>query len=423
MTEKQENWCISLPGSRSAKVYTVLGILFLIFPLLFTWEEAGAIAEDIRAGEYTGLFFIALFDAACVLPCVGVILWGQMRVHFVPQGIAMTVLGKTVRQFPVEKIKYVYKVIWLQRNFRVTQWVLCPYSIQEIAALREAELKKGAFTKHEVHFRKRNPKWQEIFAEEYLLKHAKSVRKGKKGKDFLLLTGTPQTDAVIRLWYPQPSLVAEEKMDAFTQTTWKDPDPLHVSRGYAKQSAQNAAEVICLLFLMLPLGLFFFLPGTEVLEVLLYGVPLLLIWLGLFGFLLILARIEGEMFSFAADGITIGKKKRMLPASQIHAIIKTKDTYGDMAATVLAILQVPPEKMLEDVCQKMERTAHGRMCLSGWRQLPDWERRLLLDRCAKISCLYGLGHSQIQILRHTPQREETLRQLYPQVQWIEDDVM
>ena len=423
MTEKQENWCISLPGSRSTKAYAILGILFLIFPLLLTWGEAGAIAEDIRAGEYTGLFLIVLFDAACVLPFVGLILWGQMRVHFVPQGIAMTVLGRTVRQFPVEKIKYVYKVIWLQRNFRVMQWVLCPYSIEEIAALREAELKKGAFTKHEVHFRKRNPKWQEIFAEEYLLRYVKSVRKGSKRKEFLLLPGSPQTDAVIRLWYPQLSLVAKEKMDTLTQTTWKDPDPLHVSRGYVKQRSQNAAEVICLLFLMLPLGIFFFLPGTEALEVLLYGVPLLLIWLGMFGFLLILARKEGEIFCFAADGITIGNKKKMLPASQIHAIVKTKDAYSNTAATVLAILQVPPEKILEDACKKMERTAHGRMCLSGWRQIPDWERRLLLDHCAQISSLYGLGQDQMQVLRHTPQREETLRQLYPQVRWIEYEVM
>ena len=115
----------------------------LLFVCLAALAAAWILVYDLKAVQDSfspqerhilALFCIVLF-IPCFLPflpqCFG-------RVHFVPEGIAITLWGMTLRRFPAERIRFISGVPHNKNKLdSVDLMALCDYSLEELTELKK----------------------------------------------------------------------------------------------------------------------------------------------------------------------------------------------------------------------------------------------------------------------------------------------
>ena len=120
------------------------------------------------------------------------------KLHFVPEGIAITLFGKTLRQYPRERIRFLGGISYTKKS-RTNKWIcVCSRSLEEMAAeqnRRTAKMFRDAPTL---------PGWTENMARKFLWSYAESLNRalGFPRKDILLIEWSPERLELLLDMYP-----------------------------------------------------------------------------------------------------------------------------------------------------------------------------------------------------------------------------
>lgn len=337
------------------------------------------------------------------------------KIHLVPQGIAVTLWGRTLVRYPIEEIGMFFAVEWWEKGW-VRVLGVSTHTPEEITQIREIQLQKGIFTRDELKFRKRVPDWQQIFRQEYLLKRGKSAWLMPWKQDILWLGLTPDNLAILRHFYPEVSweYLCRKEDRIGNVLDWKDKETTVFSR--ARNSTPQTEKIIlaCLGILIMPFFLLALFAG---------GVPTLCIMLcefgAILGILFCFGQGDSDMFYLSAAGIRIMRGKQehaAMFAADIRTIIKCEgnSALGEIGGLSMMVSTASPEELIKRAVAAGENAGSAVMT-----EIPGWEQRALFRFCARLGRKARAKNSDCQMLSWNLQREETLRRLYPDAEWID----
>ena len=120
------------------------------------------------------------------------------KLHFVPEGIAVTLFSKTLRQFPRENIRFLGGISYTRKSREYRYICVCTRTLEEMAYeqnRRTAKMFRDAPTL---------PGWTENMARKFLWGYAASVNRalGFPRKDLLLIEWSPQRLELLQKMYP-----------------------------------------------------------------------------------------------------------------------------------------------------------------------------------------------------------------------------
>ena len=138
---------------------------------------------------------------------------GFAKLHIVPEGIAVTLFGKTLRQVPREDIAFFGGFIGTKHSRFSKNLAVCTCSMEALAEKEEQKTDKM--------FRnaRTRPGWTEDMAKKYLLRCAASFRSGLglPHRDILLIEWSPERLELLMEMYPGVpwcDLSDKKKLDA-----------------------------------------------------------------------------------------------------------------------------------------------------------------------------------------------------------------
>ena len=138
---------------------------------------------------------------------------GFAKLHIVPEGIAVTLFGKTLRQIPVEEMLFFGGFIGTRKGRYPKNIAVCTCSMETLAEKEEQKTDKM--------FRnsRTRPGWAEDMAKKYLLRCAGDFRGqlGLPNRDVLLLEWSPERLEMLMKMYPSVpwcDLSDKKKLDA-----------------------------------------------------------------------------------------------------------------------------------------------------------------------------------------------------------------
>ena len=128
------------------------------------------------------------------------------QLHFVPEGIAITLGRKTVGLYPAETIGLLCGVIHYGKSTQTPLLAVCKDTAAGIAARREAQLRRNPYYRGNIPYRKRRADWQEKFISEYLTRRLRAYGFTLR-RDILWLDWSAERLAVLQELYPHTTWV------------------------------------------------------------------------------------------------------------------------------------------------------------------------------------------------------------------------
>ena len=123
---------------------------------------------------------------------------GFAKLHIVPEGIAVTLFGKTLRQIPRQDLRFFGGFIGTKHSRFSKNLAVCTCSMEALAEKEEQKTDKM--------FRnaRTRPGWTEDMAKKYLLRCAASFRSGLglPHRDILLIEWSPERLDMLMEMYP-----------------------------------------------------------------------------------------------------------------------------------------------------------------------------------------------------------------------------
>ena len=120
------------------------------------------------------------------------------KLHLVPEGIAVTLFGKTIRQFPRENIRFLGGIVYMKKSTGYKWICVCAMSMEELAIEMERQTPKM------LRNGRSRPGWAEDMAGKFLLRYADSLRRklGFPRKDIHLIEWSPERLEMLLSMYP-----------------------------------------------------------------------------------------------------------------------------------------------------------------------------------------------------------------------------
>ena len=166
----------------------LIAVVMMVFYIEwgFRWDDSGL--HWIMRCFYPLLLLVAGQE---FVSCFG-------RLHLVPEGIAITLFGKTLRQFPRENIRFLGGISYSKKYREYRYICVCPRTLEEMAYeqdRRTAKMFRDAPTL---------PGWTENMARKFLGNYVASVNRalGFPRKDLLLIEWSPQRLDLLQKMYP-----------------------------------------------------------------------------------------------------------------------------------------------------------------------------------------------------------------------------
>ena len=404
----REYECITLPLGKYRLNSILIGGLLAFCTLCFV---IGGLAT-VFGSPMTALFIILLGVPYGML-ALPLLLNIWIKIRLFPQGIAITLGNKTLMQYPREQIGMFCTVEWWEKGW-CRMMGISTHSPEELTALREQELQKGVFTRQEVKFRKRVENWQGLFREEYLVRRARALLLAPWKTDILWLDLNPEVQALLRHLYPEIRWEnLRRKWDmSHKNTEWSDKDSMAFTRTGGPGNEKDMM-ILLMVFVAIPLILMTVFDGLE-LMILPAGFFCVLI-----GIMAWLCRGESDVFCLSSTGIRIMRRKQehaVLFASDIRTVIKCECStmVGEFGGHAVIVSTASAKELAQRGLQLMDPSCAGAMV-----NIPGWERAALYRMCMQTGRKAKMKDGDCQILRWNQQREQTLRELYPQAEWID----
>ena len=189
MSETGRGYSLPYAVDRGVRIGTILvmSVCTVACGLLFVWMIRPGIWYDWLICFLPVLLILVLFPSN-VLELFAVL-------HIVPEGIAITLFGKTVRQLPAEQIRFLTAVPGNAASDRVNRIAVCDKTLEELTELGYKTTPKS--------MRIKNPRWPGEFAESYLYHRSMTVP-GEMNfmRSILWLDWDPERLMLLRQMYP-----------------------------------------------------------------------------------------------------------------------------------------------------------------------------------------------------------------------------
>jgi hypothetical protein len=189
MSETGRGYSLPYAVDKGVRIGTILvmSVCTIAAGALFAWMIWPKIWYDWLICFLPVLLMLILFSSN-VLELFAVL-------HIVPEGIAITLFGKTVRQFPAEEIRFLTAVPGNAASDRVNRIAVCDKTLEELTELGYKTTPKS--------MRIKNPRWPGEFAESYLYHRSMTVP-GEMNfmRSILWLDWDPERLMLLRQMYP-----------------------------------------------------------------------------------------------------------------------------------------------------------------------------------------------------------------------------
>ena len=189
MSETGRGYSLPYAVDKGVRIGTILvmSICTIVAGALFAWMIRPKIWYDWLICFLPVLLMLILFSTN-VLELFAVL-------HIVPEGIAITLFGKTVRQLPAEQIRFLTAVPGNAASDRVNRIAVCDKTLEELTELGYKTTPKS--------MRIKKPRWPGEFAESYLYHRSMTVP-GEMNfmRRILWLDWDPERLMLLRQMYP-----------------------------------------------------------------------------------------------------------------------------------------------------------------------------------------------------------------------------
>ena len=189
MSETGRGYSLPYAVDKGVRIGTILvmSVCTIAAGALFAWMIWPKIWYDWLICFLPVLLMLILFSSN-VLELFAVL-------HIVPEGIAITLFGKTVRQLPAEQIRFLTAVPGNAASDRVNRIAVCDKTLEELTELGYKTTPKS--------MRIKNPRWPGEFAESYLYHRSMTVP-GEMNfmRSILWLDWDPERLMLLRQMYP-----------------------------------------------------------------------------------------------------------------------------------------------------------------------------------------------------------------------------
>ena len=165
----------------------VMSICTVVSGFLFVWMIRPGIWYDWLICFLPVFLMLVLFSSN-ILELFAVL-------HIVPEGIAITLFGKTVRRVPAEEIRFLIAIPGNAANDRVNRIAVCDKTLEELTELGYKTTPRS--------MRIAKPRWPGEFAESYLYHRSMTVP-GEMNfmRSILWLDWDPERLMLLRKMYP-----------------------------------------------------------------------------------------------------------------------------------------------------------------------------------------------------------------------------
>lgn len=396
-----------------AVIFSLFGFVWLALCAFVVWESGlwGLVVALVAAP--VGVLYIR-FGFSCLL-------WAAGRLHLTPERLCLRLFGREISSIPAGELGGLY-VVQIRTRYSVynggyaRNLGISGYSPSGLAQLREEQLKKGIFSRHNLPFRKSQADWQIKFAEEYLLRQCKWNQYLMIPRQILWLPWSEDLLALLLQMYPQtPVETVSEKIYYSMHEKWKDAQATRFCRGYEKKPGVPMAWVVfVLIFCLWPVVCIPLAPEIWPVAAI-YAVFMT----ALFGGVMLIELPGVDELHLLPEGIRIrrGRREVLLPKSDLQAVIQCPDTSPRWGIRICCISR---EECVRRQVLWLQKSKNGRLWLQALQQLPDCDQRLLVGYCSRFFWNLGKKLAPVQRIAYTAQRAETLRQMYPEVLWIEE---
>ena len=189
MSEQGRGYDLPYAVDRGVRIGTIIVMLIctVACAIMFIWMIwPGTLLEWVIAMSPI-LLMMVLFSSN-VLELFAVL-------HIVPEGIAITLFGKTVRQLPAEQIRFLTAVPGNAASDRVNRIAVCDKTLEELTELGYKTTPKS--------MRIKKPRWPGEFSESYLYHRSMTVP-GEMNfmRSILWLDWDPERLKLLRQMYP-----------------------------------------------------------------------------------------------------------------------------------------------------------------------------------------------------------------------------
>lgn len=189
MKEKGRGYSLPYAVDRGVRIGTILvmSVCTVVCGLLFIWMIRPIIWYDWLICFLPVILMMVLFSSN-VLELFAVL-------HIVPEGIAITLFGKTLRQLPAENIRFLTAIPGNAANDRVNRIAVCDKTLEELTELGYKTTPRS--------MRIAKPRWPGEFAESYLYHRSMTVP-GEMNfmRSILWLDWDPERLKILRQMYP-----------------------------------------------------------------------------------------------------------------------------------------------------------------------------------------------------------------------------
>ena len=189
MSETGRGYSLPYAVDKGVRIGTILvmSVCTIAAGALFAWMIWPQIWYDWLICFLPVLLMLILFSSN-VLELFAVL-------HIVPEGIAITLFGKTVRQLPAEEIRFLTAVPGNAASDRVNRIAVCDKTLEELTELGYKTTPKS--------MRIKKPRWPGEFAESYLYHRSMTVP-GEMNfmRSILWLDWDPERLMLLRQMYP-----------------------------------------------------------------------------------------------------------------------------------------------------------------------------------------------------------------------------
>ena len=338
-----------------------------------------------------------------------------LMIHFVPEGIAVTLFGKNLRLYPAEDLRLC--CISRTPNFH---WIgISTLDLEQLARRREQRLRKSRMYKSSVDYKMTSPGWMAAFARDQLRTEAGKAICFPLGGKFLWIEYTPERRGFLRAMYPGlPWFTGEQPQQR--PSPWTDRNEYVFCRGLCNPGGKLALAFVCLIFsvpfwliaLVLPKG-----PGNDLPLILMAAAGMT----ALFGILWQIGKKDYDEFWACPDRLRITRGSRELeaiPAEEVQTVFRGRVYHKTALQEYLAVSRLTESEMAEKIAGKC-RSREEKLLLKVCRQLPNSDRLVIAWYAGRWmnAGVFDLPFSQKLAL--TARREQILRERYPNAVWID----
>lgn len=317
-----------------------------------------------------------------------------------PNELQIWQLGKCIQVIPASSLRLGCSVTRTKRQGKHSSRRL--HRLLAISCKTIAELAKTQSAK---------AGWERDYAARYLTKRMKF----RRPIDGLWTSCYPELIAALRYRYPQMQWEQVSTV-SLKKTQIKDAD----SRSFIRYGDQENKYGIILLVVVLVFGAFAlmgFQSGSKMTALLICGIGIV------FALALVMAQsVERSLIRLSEQGIQMngtGKNKEYRAKDIRTAMVFTELDYQEGEYRVIVFSTLSAGEIAAKQEKRIRKQHGGKKKLLQWKKIPGWEKRLVYRYGRSVMKTGGLFFKDSDYILHSDQREQTLRELYPHLQWFQ----